>query len=746
MGIFYKKPFALCCFFIIIGAVSVVFLPRFSPIIFCILFLAFALSFPVSLIKKNINIFRFVALPVLLALLSAVYFQWYFSLVSERIDRYNDGEIHNVEAVVLSQRFVSNYSSIYEIKTTSVDEEEINLKMRYCVPYNLGLNVGDRIDFCGYLTDFETVNGFDQKQYYNSRGFYFLAEGEGDFPKISGNVTTVECFFLNLRNELTNIFEKRMDEESAGIVNAIFLGDRDGLSDSAKRDFKRTGGYHLLALSGMHLSVFTAIINAVLELVGMRKGRRFLVLSVFIIVYVSLTGFCLSMVRSAIMLLATYIAFYFRRRRDIMSSLMFAAAAIIIFSPSSIKDVGFWMSVCATFGVIIAIPFDTYVKFKLRRVSKRFLLKFQRYVISTLIISFSATLMVLPFSCYCFGALSLVGPILTLVLSNVVSLILLLAPVLLITWKIPFVSSIIVFILEIISRFILDFSEELSKMDHIYVSLNYDFVTFFIVPFFLFFGVLMMVKIKRKLLIPVFVLIWASVFGVFEYKAINDPSLYFQYVHLGKNEYICLSRNGENTLIDISDGSKGKMNEAVSYAVKKGYVEIDTLILTHLHNKHSAYFEEMYSNYLVRRLIIPLPRNETERSVATSLKILADEKNVEIYTYVDNVALDIYGTKIECEHAFIKRSTHPVIKIEIYDEKSVLYVGSSYAEYGEIGDAEIIIAGKHGPVCKKEFVISSNEAELISVADEDIYSYAKIRTFSKTKLLKNTERFSLVFQ
>ena len=429
-----------------------------------------------------------------------------------------------------------------------------------------------------------------------------------------------------------------------------------------------------------------------------------------------------------------------------MTSLMFAAVAILVFSPSSIRDVGFWMSVFATFGVIIALPLDTYIRFKLRQIGKRPFAKAIRYVISTLIISFSATLMILPFSCFCFGALSLVGPLSTLILSNAVSLILIFAPIFLITSRIPFLSGILGFILELLSGFVLNVSEELSKMEHIYVSLDYDFVLYFVLPFFILFAILMVVRIKHKLLIPVFVLIWACVFGAFEYNAINDPVLYFGYVHLGRNEYICLSRNGENTLIDISDGSKGKMNEAALYAIEKGFVEIDTLILTHLHNKHVDYFEEMYSNYLVRRLVIPLPQNDSESNVATSLKLLADEHDVEIYTYENEATFEIYGTKIKCEHAYIKRSTHPVIKVEIFDKKSVLYMGSSYSEYGETDDSEIIIVGTHGPICKNDFSIYSERAELISVADEDIYSYLSIQTLNKTKLIKNTQRFYLVFQ
>ncbi len=742
MGMFYRKPFFLCCFFVILGACLATFtnakIVKLSLLaalcLSVIMFVAYVIS------KRKALLFSFV-LPLLFAVVSAVYFFSYADNKTEMVRKYEDDKPHEIEAVVTKCTYLSNYLSVYDANCSLIDGERIKTKIIIEASFYLELEVGDKIRTSALFTEVES----EHKQYYNSKGIYLLAEMiSGEYEKIG----VQKDFLLTLsilRNALTRVvYEKTEDDEAAGLICAVFLGDRDGLTLGAKRDFKRIGGYHLLALSGMHLSVFCAALDVLLKFFRLRKGKRYIVLTLVMAFYVALTGFQLSMVRSAIMLFATYTGYYLRSRRDSLTSLAFAAAIIIVFSPSSVSDVGLWMSVAATFGIILAIPLEVFVRFKLRRIRNKALRKAVSYVASAIIFSVVATLMVFPFSCFVFRAVSLVGPLTTLLLSGAVSFTLVIAPIGLLTSWIPFVSDFVFFIGSIGAEFILWVSEMLSGLENIYVSLDYEFVPYVTIPFFAILFLLLMVRIKRKWIIPAFAVLWIAAFAVLEFFAINSETLILEYTNLGKNEYFSVSYCGRNALVDISDGSYAKMSEASGEATSKGYCELDAVILTHLHNRHIISLKKLSSAYILRSVYLPEPETVQETEIAREIENAMDIVNVDIYYYGQNDCIDVNGVKLDIERAYLKRSSHPVVGIGFSGRPDLKYYGSSYSEYGEITSCENVIFGIHGPVYKKEFAIDASKCSLISFASSDAFLGCTVNDNGNVKIVKEPEK--LVFK
>ena len=738
MRLFYRKPFSLCCFFLICGALVGFFAE--SRAVLCVaavLFFAAVVSCITAFAKGRRASFFTVTLPLLFAVFGAVYFMAYTDRIGNTIEKYTREDSHSIEAVVISRSFVSNYLSIYDVRTSKLDGENVNIKMRFEVPFFLELEGGDVVRASVTLSDFDNSDGFDQKQYYNSKGYFFLAEWESGDIVCLEKKSSPELTLSKLRSSLADVFYSGLDEEHAGLFTAVFLGDRSGLSDTAKRDFRRTGGYHLLALSGMHLSVFTAIVGAFMSLLGIKKGKRYAVLTLVIVFYVALTGFHLSMVRSAIMLLAVYLGYYLRARGDSLTSLTFAAAVIIVFSPQSIGDIGFWMSVLATFGIIIATPLETLARFKLRKIERVALRKAVSYISTTLIISFSAILMILPFSCFCFHAISLVGPIVTLALSGMVSIVLLLAPLTLLLFRIPVVSDLLFFLCGLVSRFILSTANLFSELENIYVSLEYDFVKYLVIPFFIVFAVMLLADIKHKRIIPVFVIVWLLLFSSFEYFALNDPAIEAEYLRRGKNEYFCLSASGDNILIDISDGSFSNLSRAGSESARKGFCELDAVVLTHLHKRHISSLARLASTQMLRKVLLPEPQNSSESEIVRSVEYEMALHGVKVVYYGEDDIISVCGVRIKAEHAYIKRSTHPVIKLDMGERLDITYIGSSYPEYRDAQVSEATFFGIHGPVCKNEFEADAAEAELVVFANETLFSFAKINLGDRTELVKN---------
>ncbi|MBE6631748.1 MAG: hypothetical protein E7623_03510 [Ruminococcaceae bacterium] len=670
-------------------------------------------------------------MPLFFAVLGILHSYLYSAKIDNQLQRYtSDTEISEIEATVLSASYKSNYLSTFDIRVHRINEEKVNFKMRFEAPYLLDVELGDKIISDVIISDIENDGSFDEKQYLNSKGIYFLASEPLPSCTISEEKNSgIEIKLSSLNQIFSRIFKRVLDENSAGLIGALFLGNRDDLSDITKRDFKRTGCYHILALSGMHLAIISTMLDFILIILRLKKGPRFVISSVLIIFYVALSGFGLSVIRSAIMLLCTYTAYFLRAKKDSFTALLFAAAAIISFSPSAVRDIGFWMSVMATLGIIIASPFEILMRFKLRRCLRGFFGRLLKYTLSGLIMSFAAITMTLPFSCFCFGAISSVGPLVTLLLSSIVSVLLYLAPLLLLFCKIPFIAAFLAFIIDAASKLTVGIAGYFSEIEHVYVSLNYPFVKYAIPIFFIILFILMTVRLKHKIIIPLFVLVFAISFSLLEYIALNDDTVYVKYLRVKENEYICMSKNGENSIIDVSTGSFSGLYEAYNEALEIGYREIDTVVLTHVHKKHISALRKLSSKELLHSIMLPVPINETERPIAESIKYELEKEGVKVIYYdAGQNTANINGCAVSFDRNYIKRSSHPAIMLRICGDVNLTYVGSSYLEMNpiEITDENIIL-GTHGPICKNDFTVyPSSSTKTITIADEEINSYAHI--------------------
>ena len=740
MGIFYRKPFLLCCFFAIMGAIMIMTFNIKTTVFILLAEIALLIILVLtSVILKNKRLIFSFVLPLICAILSSLYFGIYFQRNERMISEYVDENIHEIEAIVNERSYLSNFFSLYSADCISIDGKKIKTELRMEAPFYVELEAGDIIKANVIFTE------PDMKLYNNSKGIYLRAEMLPEETEKIGEKMTASLAFMHLRNVLVqNVYDNIERAESAGLICAIFLGDRDGLSPEAKRDFSRTGGYHLLALSGMHLSIFCVAVIILLRAFRLRKGKRNIILALVVVFYVALTGFQLSMIRSAIMLFAAFGAYYLRSKSDSVTALAFAASAIIVFSPSSVLDGGLWMSVLATLGILIAVPFETFVRFKLRKIERKVLRKIVSYITSMLIFSTAAGIMVFPLSWYYFGGISLLSPLTTLVLTNAVSFILVCTPIaMMISW-IPFLSDIAFGFADVVSRFVLWLSEMLSKTENIFVSLEYDFVPYFTVVFFGILFVLLTVKLKRKWIVSLFALIGIISFFILEYISIYDEPLTLEYTNLGKNEYFSVSFEGKNVLIDVSDGSYSKMNTASSDAISKGFCELDAVILTHLHGRHINSLARLSSSYMVRSVYIPEPKTEQELTIANEIENVMGFADIELYHYGENELIGVGEAVIDIDRSYLKRSTHPVVGITFSGAFDLKYYGSSYSEYEEIISCENVIFGIHGPVCKKDFSFDASECAMISFADVNIYSKCTIINDSGTNLVKELDK--LVFK
>ena len=152
------------------------------------------------------------------------------------------------------------------------------------------------------------------------------------------------------RSGCGEIFDSCLAESDAGIYKAVVLGDKSEL-DSRVRDLYQDAGIaHLLAVSGLHVSVIGAGLYELLRRKTKKKTAA-VVSSAILLLYMLMTGASGSVVRAVIMLILGMAAAVCGRSYDMRSALSLSALVLMLWRPYQILTSGFQLS----FGAVAAI-------------------------------------------------------------------------------------------------------------------------------------------------------------------------------------------------------------------------------------------------------------------------------------------------------------------------------------------------------------------------------------------------------
>ncbi len=199
-----------------------------------------------------------------------------------------------------------------------------------------------------------------------------------------------------------------LSHETLASIAAMGLARREGLSQEIVEEYNISGTSHLLALSGLHLSIVLLIISSLTYLLPLLHRGNILadiVAIVAIWLFALMVGMGDSVVRAAWMISLVRLSWIISRRYQSLNALLVSAVMILSFDPYSLFDVGFQLSFCAV-GAIIVVGAPLTRLLMSRYVALN-------YVVASLVVGCVATLATAPLVSYYFGYVSLLSPIAT---------------------------------------------------------------------------------------------------------------------------------------------------------------------------------------------------------------------------------------------------------------------------------------------------------------------------------------------
>lgn len=317
-----------------------------------------------------------------------------------------DGKTANVEFYIVDVEEFNGYNYVYKAKTKSVEINGAPQKI------NLYVYSDKRIESDYY----ETINGklklnkiadnaFDS--YGSFADGVFLESKLVNYKSTGKGVNSPNKYILDLRISIKEIFKKNLSKDNDGLALALVTGDKSLMNNELSENFKKCGASHLIAVSGLHLSVVAGGIYLLLKKLRVKKIPTVVISFAAIILYASLAGFSKSIVRAGIMMSVLLAGKLFNRKSDLLNSLGFAVF-IMCLNPYAVTDIGALLTVSAMLGVV-AINNIIIMKF----LPKNAVLK---YLYKGLVLSFSIFTATFPVMYFTFGNVSLIGVLLNIIL------------------------------------------------------------------------------------------------------------------------------------------------------------------------------------------------------------------------------------------------------------------------------------------------------------------------------------------
>lgn len=235
-------------------------------------------------------------------------------------------------------------------------EYELDRLLVYLPPEEIGkeeLLPGMKLLCMGELEIFEPARNegeFDYRLYYRSRHICCrMSAKKAEITDRSADPLKAAAY--SFREKAREALKQFCTEKDAGLLSAVLLGDKTQMDEEINDLYQKNGIAHLLAVSGLHVSLIGMGLYRLLRRLGLGFGWAGVWSGGLLFLYGTITGFGPSVFRACLMLACSFAASYLGRTYDLLSAMSLAAICLSLENPFVIFTGAFQLS----FGAVFAI-------------------------------------------------------------------------------------------------------------------------------------------------------------------------------------------------------------------------------------------------------------------------------------------------------------------------------------------------------------------------------------------------------
>ncbi len=597
---------------------------------------------------------------------------------------------------------------------------------------------GDVIFCKGVLCDFEKARNpgnFDSYEYYQTLNIdkYVWTE-QVEIWKKNENLWIRGIFAF--KKMLKDSYRKIGTGADAGIYASIVLGDKSMLDADIRMLYQINGIAHILAISGLHVSILGMGLYQTLRKCCVPFLPCFLICSLLIVSYGIMTGNSISSIRAISMFLLAVFANVLGRTYDILSALAFSASLLILIFPKIIYNSGFWLSFLAVAGIVVIKPVIDYVFWNECQVrKKKITLRIRSPLLSSLSASRSVSIATLPVLLVSYYEVPLYAVFLNLFVLPLMGLLMMSAVcggIVGIFFLIPGVffagaGHYILQFYEIICHFFLNLPNAVLILGkpHLLQILFYYLSLAAACVF--------AQKSRKKVL-------FLTVLALFLLMLRFPKDCQIRMLDVGQGDGIHVSSDGWNLFVDGGSSSEKKVGtyRIIPYLKSQGIRKIDFWVMTHADADHINGMTEVFLDGQIKIGCLVMPTIKEKSNQYLEVEEAAQRAKIPIYYIQAGKEFTCGKVKVSCLHPagdyefHSENDSSTVLKLS-YGEMDMLLTGD-IEETGEqsmlsrevLSDVEILKVSHHGSRYSTgpDFLSAVKpEIALISCAQKNSYGH-----------------------
>ncbi|RKD23976.1 DNA internalization-related competence protein ComEC/Rec2 [Ammoniphilus oxalaticus] len=275
-------------------------------------------------------------------------------------------ELQHIEGDILSPVKVDGDSMRFTLRIRNIAGASVNEKTECYIPLKNKqereqaeqLRSGASLTFLSPILAVNpprNPNAFDYKRYLYYQGIHWTLKpaSYSDLKIVPPSPFNPRYRVDQLQQRIAQVVEDVFPSSTSGLIKGLTLGMRHDLSAEITDTYAKLGLAHVLAISGLHMSVLVGGLFKLSGLAGLTRETKLILTILFVPLYALVVGAAPSVTRAAVMAIAVLIARYFHRSSDGLNFWGVACLLILLMDPYQLWHVGFQLSFVVTWGLLI---------------------------------------------------------------------------------------------------------------------------------------------------------------------------------------------------------------------------------------------------------------------------------------------------------------------------------------------------------------------------------------------------------
>ncbi|MBR2444232.1 MAG: ComEC/Rec2 family competence protein [Clostridia bacterium] len=732
MEIFKFRPLALGCTGFLISLAMLYYVDSFLKLAFLALsIIGLGVVIAFYCIKRNKaaeNALVFLVPLLIFFILASLLSYFTFAPLREQ-DKYAGEYDRKLEGYVTEVIEQDIEGSVYIAKLEKIDGDDVSFNVALYTPDRC-LDYGYYFEATGQLTRF-----YDTTSPYMEYGVIYFADTLSCFP-IDKEPNAPLSFFKDLNESLCKRFQNTLNSDTSSLFSALLLGNKSELSSDVRNSFSDLGLSHVLALSGLHLSILVAVLSYVLDLLYIPRVLKDIIIVISIAFFMALTGFSSSVLRAGIMLILFFGAHIFACESDRVTNLFISVTAICIFSPFAVFSVSLRLSFLAMLGCLLGSNLTR--KATMLRVFK---IKPLYHGIVTIIVTLIIMFFTLPVLCSDFGRIALLSPLTNLILVPFFNFLIYLSLVYIFICYVPFLGPFLADILDWLVEMLYRVINWASDIPNI--TLHIKTPVQLAGAIIAFISVVLMIIFSKQYIKHFLV---ASVIGVIilglgtgaRYMK-KDDGITFGTLGYTRNDIFYVESSEGIVFFDMTTAPYLSLsNEIIYKSWELDHQSIDYYIVTEYYENTPNSISQLLDVIDIECLYLATPLTIKESESYELIAEIATNHGTSVLLLEENVSFLSMDVSFVYEDGIYGSESRMSAISVLADGKRITYLGASAFCGNDKRPAEMcyysnaIIFGSHGPTSKELYRFDAPHLE-------NVIFLGKSRDYCDYKLFKRLE-------